>query len=169
MNVKSKFDHKKAIEVLLFIVEKCSDTYNALKVLYFADKDHLSKYGRLICGDHYVAMSNGPVPGGVYDLIKIARGDSIYCPDIPIDTAFSVEGYNIIPTRQANRDYLSASDIECLDIAIKKYGNLSFQKLKSLSHDEAYKSADQNDLIPLEAIVKILPDSDLLLDYLKKN
>ncbi len=169
MTIKYRFDAEKAIEVLLYIAEKSPDIYNALKVLYFADREHLAKYGRLICGDSYVAMREGPVPSGAYDLVKYARGDGLCWLNIPIEEAFSVQGYSIVPHRRANLDLLSESDIECLDAAIKGYGHLSFGELKKRSHDKAYEAADQNDFIPLEAIVKTLPDGELLLDYLQNS
>jgi len=167
MSVRYGFDTEKAIEVLLYIAERSPNVYNALKVLYFADKDHLSKYGRLICGDSYVAMRRGPVPSGAYDLVKYARGDGLYWTDIPLNEAFSVQDHSIVLHRKANLDLLSESDVECLDTAIEKYGYLPFGELKKLSHDNAFKSADENDFIPLEAIVKTLPNGDLLWDYLE--
>jgi len=169
MSIKHRFDAEKAIEVLLYIAKRVPDMYNALKVLYFADKEHLAKYGRLICGDSYVAMSHGPVPSGAYDLVKYARGDG-FCPvDLPVNEAFAVQGYTIIPHREANLDLLSESDLECLDAAIGRYGHLPFSRLRKLSHDAAFKSADQNDFIPLEAIAKSLPDGELLLDYIQNG
>jgi hypothetical protein len=47
-----KFDAEKTIETLLYITAQVHNTYNALKVLYFADKDHLTRYGRLISNDN---------------------------------------------------------------------------------------------------------------------
>lgn len=164
-----KFDVEKAVEVLLYIAHRSPNTYNALKVLYFADKDHLSRFGRLICGDSYVAMSHGPVPSGVYDLVKYVRGDGILWTNIPVDEAFGLDGYNIIPRREPNLDLLSESDIECLDAAIEQYGRMSFGRLKALSHDKAFKSADQDDFIPLEAIIKSVPNGELLLDYINDD
>ena len=169
MSTRYKFNTEKAVEVLLYIVEKSPNIYNALKVLYFADKGHLARYGRLICGDSYVAMRHGPVPSGVYDLVKYVRGDGFWHIDVPVNEAFAVQGHNVIPHRQVNLDFLSESDIECLDAAIEQYAHLSFARLKKLSHDDAYKAADQNDFIPLTAIVKTLPNSDLLLDYIESN
>jgi uncharacterized phage-associated protein len=171
MGMNQKFSVEKAVEILLYIAAQVPDTYTALKVLYFADKEHLSRYGRLISGDNYVAMRAGPVPSGTYDIIKHARGDG-FCwadTDVPITEAFEVQGYNIVPLREPDLELLSDSDIECLDMAIEKYGHLSFSKLKRLSHDAACKSADRNDFISLEAIVKTLPNSDLLLDYIQGN
>lgn len=166
MEIRYKFDVEKTIEVLLYITGQVQNTYNALKVLYFADKDHLARYGRLICGDSYVAMKHGPVPSGAYDIVKVARGESGYWPELPLQEWFNVDGHDIQPQRDPNLDFLSESDIECLDIAIKAYGNLPFSELKQHSHDEAYEAAVRDDFIPLEALVKSLPDGDLLLDYL---
>jgi len=166
VGIKYKFDPEKAIEVLLYIAERCPNTYKALKILYFADKQHLDKYGRLICGDSYVAMSHGPVPSGAYDLIKYVRGDGFWLIE-PAVEAFSVDDHTIIPHRKASRDFLSESDIECLDAAIEQYGRLSFGQIKARSHDNAYKAADENDIILLEAIAQTLPSGKVLLDYLQ--
>lgn len=169
MSIRRRFDAEKAIEVLLYIIERSSNMYNALKVLYFADLDHLAKYGRLICGDSYVAMNNGPVPGGAYDLVKYARGDGYSCQNVDVINALKVQGYKLVPMRPADLDLLSESDIECLDAAIVQYGTMSFGELKRRSHDAAYKAADENDFISIEAIVGMLPDSESLLEYLQDN
>lgn len=166
MGIKFKFDVDKTIEVLLYITQHVDNTYNALKVLYFADKDHLAQYGRLICGDSYVAMKHGPVPSGAYDIIKVARGDGGYWPGLPIQDWLKVEGHQITSLRAPNLEMLSETDLECLKAAIERYGHLPFGKLKKLSHDEAYQAARQDDYIPVEAIIASLPDGETLLDYL---
>lgn len=168
MTIRFRFDAAKAVEVLLYIAPRCPNLYNALKVLYFADRQHLSAHGRLICGDSYVAMSHGPVPSGAYDIIKCIRGDGVcWWADRPIERAFDVQGNHLAPLREAKLEFLSESDIECLDAAIKEYGSLSFGDLKKLSHDSAFHSADQNDTISVEAIARSLPEGDLLLEYLR--
>lgn len=171
LDKRFRFDQIKALEVLLYIAQNCSDMYNVLKVLYFADKQHLENYGRLICGESYVAMSHGPVPSGTYDMIKFVRGDGIYefC-DLHIKESFHMEKYHIVPHREPRLELLSESEIECLDSALTNYGRMSFSRLKELSHrDKAYQSADENDFIPLEAIIKSLPSSEALLEYLQDD
>ena len=59
--------------------------YHVLKVIYFADKEHLSKYGRLICDDSYVALTHVPVPRRFFDIIKNIRGASSCLTDYPIE------------------------------------------------------------------------------------
>ena len=41
-----------------------------LKLLFFAEVDHLNRYGRPIVGDRYYARQWGPVPETTYDLLK---------------------------------------------------------------------------------------------------
>ena len=167
MGIQYKFDAEKAIEVLLYIAEQAPDMYHALKVLYFADKTHLAQYGRLICGDSYVCMAHGPVPSGVYDMVKTVRDGWSCLSQIPLDESFTMDGYRIIPCRSADRDLLSESDMECLDDAIANCKGKPFDQLQKMSHDEAYLAADENDFIPVEAIIATLPQADLLLSHLQ--
>jgi uncharacterized phage-associated protein len=170
MSVRCRFDREKAIEALLYIAQETTNVYTVLKVMYFADKAHLEKYGRLICGDSYVAMRYGPVPSGAYDLVKSEREDVGCWTGFAKPDAFTVVGNDIVPKRAAKLDLLSESDRECLDAALKKYGHLPFGALVEISHqDKAYKAADENDFIPLEVIVGNLPNGDALLEYLHGN
>ncbi|MDM8558842.1 Panacea domain-containing protein [Candidatus Parabeggiatoa sp. HSG14] len=135
-------------------------------MMYFADKLHLEKYGRFICGDNYVAMKHGPVPSSTYDLLKIVRDETL--KDNLTHRAFTVQDKFLVkPLRTANLDYFSESDLECLDNTIKKYGHLSFNLLTDLSHDKAWQAADENDCIDIEQIVATLVNTGNLLDYLR--
>ena len=164
----SQFDSEKALEVLLYIAARVSDVYTALKVLYFADMKHLAKYGRQISGDSYIAMALGPVPSESYDIVKIARGEDWHSLSIPVVPSLSADRTTLRGLRAADMDYLSESDVECLDEAIQEYASLSFSELLSLSHkDVAYERADRNGVIPIEDIVAGLPERDALLAYLR--
>jgi len=165
---RQRFDLRKAIESILYVAQRNSDTYTILKILYFADKKHFARYGRSIYGDIYVAMRHGPVPSGAYDIIKYIRGDGgFYRPELG-EKPFEVEDNDILPLRPANTAFLSESEIECLDDAIEQYGSLSFKELRGLSHsDPAYMESDENDIIPVEKIVENLPNGEVLLDYLR--
>lgn len=164
-------DVEKAVEVILYIALRAPipDIYHLCKILYFADKKHLERYGRFICAESYVAMKNGPVPSGVYDLLKYVRGDGRVLQSEHARNSLSIEERKVIPFRDANLAMLSASDLECLDEAIAENGNLPFNKLKQKSHDTAFESADENDFISIEAIAATLNDSDLLLEHLRNG
>ncbi|EJQ8147415.1 SocA family protein [Salmonella enterica subsp. enterica serovar Newport] len=170
-----RFNSEKALEAILYVASKAPipDIYHVLKVFYFADRYHLERFGRLITGDHYNAMKDGPVASNAYDLIKIARGDGRYmpngCDEASVRKAFCVRGDEIIPHRGFNRDFFSDSDLKCLDDAICVFGEKSFNEIRKISHDAAWEAADPNGEMSLESIVNELEDSDLILDYLKNG
>src|SRR5574340_1046315 len=70
------FDREKALETILFVAKNLATPtlHSVSKVLYLADKRHLQDYGRLICGDRYIAMEYGPVPSAIYNMMKVADG-----------------------------------------------------------------------------------------------
>ncbi|MCA6222573.1 Panacea domain-containing protein [Photorhabdus antumapuensis] len=171
-----RFDSEKAVEAILYVasVAPIPDIYHVGKILYFADRLHLEHYGRLITGDNYLAMKDGPVAENAYDIIKIARGDGRFIPngcDIDIiRSALSVDGstgnHQVHALRNFNEDVFSDSDIDCINEAIEKYGNLSFKEIRDISHDSVWMAADQNGEIPLEVIAASCKDGDKLVAYL---
>lgn len=165
---RNSFDTDKAIELILYVascVPETKSTFHTIsKVLYFADLCHLDRYGQLISDDNYVAMKHGPVPSKIYDLMK---KNSFWGFDKLSEDAFKTDnGYTVIPLRKPDRDYLSASEIECLDETISKYGNKGFSKLSKESHEGAWNKADENDAIKLEDMVDMLPHRDELKQHI---
>lgn len=73
----------------------------------------------------------------------------------------------MIPLHSPDLEWLSDSDVECLTEAIDAYDNLSFNQLTDLSHEDAWQSADQDDFISLEAIVRSVGNPNQLLEHLK--
>lgn len=171
MNALFSFDSDKALNAILWVAEMVKDpTFHRIsKVIYFADKLHLERYGRLICGDSYCAMKHGPVPSAIYDMLKAVRGDGSSEYQAEAQRAFEVQGrMTVKPLRKADAEVLSESDIECLNESIQTYGRMSFDELTKVSHDEAWNSADENDLIDIEQIIATLPDGKALLQHLQR-
>ena len=169
-----RFDPERALELVLYVANQLRfpTLHSVSKVVYFADREHLSRYGCLLSGDNYVAMRHGPVPSAIYNLLKAAAGRQE--PLIPaefyelVGESLKVEGGSRVqPQRQANLDLLSTSQRECLDASIKANGRLSFARLTTKSHDAAWKSVDENDLIEVRAIAKTLPNAKQVLSYLE--
>lgn len=129
--------------------------YYVCKIFYFADKEHLMDWGRPISGDKFVAMQHGPVPSYIYDLIK----DTDTEPDEVVDlfnSRINVRRVNnkihLSSKGTENFSHLSGTDKEYLLDALSKYGNMSFQRVKEITHqDKAYidaweKSGSNNEL-----------------------
>lgn len=164
-HIMFKFDRPKAVEVILYLAGKVSeaDVYGICKLLYLADKKSLEKYGRFIFGESYCAMQQGATPSNAYNLLKDARLTPIM--------GLRVDGNQVVALREAHLDYLSESDIECLNQIIREYGKKSNLARRQDAHDAAWKKAwdnkgDKRSVgIPVESIAELLPDSDDIIKY----
>ena len=164
---RNSFDTDKAIELILYVASRLpkeKSTFHTIsKMLYFADLCHLDRYGRLISEDRYIAMKHGPVPSAIYNLMK---KDSFRGTDKLSEGIFDLDGHTVIPKREPDQDYLSESEIECLDYSILKYGEMSFGQLSTESHKGAWEKADENDAIKLEDMINTLPHPDALKQHI---
>jgi uncharacterized phage-associated protein len=167
------FDKDAAVAAVLYIASRAQDPtfHRIFKLMYFADKAHLERYGRFICGDSYVAMKHGPVPTAVYDILKAVRGgnSSFISEDVmaAFKGALSVVDYTVVPLKEPDLDALSDSDIECLEEAVKRYGDKAFKDLENASHDFAWENVDENDFMRIEDNAATFQDNDELLKYLR--
>lgn len=164
------FDKRRALQSILYVANKLErrDFHKIFKVLYFADMEHLNKYGRPITGDTYIAMEYGPVPSAIYDMFKAVRGDGYQWEDInTLKKDIRVrDRYYVEPLHDADTRMLSASDIEILDWALSKYGKLSWDEIIQKSHAYAWKNTDLNDKISIESMLKEKGADDGYIDYI---
>jgi uncharacterized phage-associated protein len=165
------FHEVKALNAVLYIANrlKRKDFHKIFKILYFSDREHLTEYGRSITGDIYIAMRDGPVPSGIYDIFKSVRGDGFYKDNGHFSAHFSVDDRIINPRHEADLDELSASDIECMDHSLSLYGNLSWRKIREKSHDYAWSSTTINRPISCRDILKEQGASDEFIDYVEED
>jgi uncharacterized phage-associated protein len=156
-------DKEKALTTLLFVSKELKDSadfHKIFKIIYFADQSHLKEYGRPIIGDTYLKMEYGPVPSFIRDL---ANGK---IPELS-DNFEIYEKHYVKPLIEPNLDYLSETDIECLQKSIEDNKNLSFFKLTNKSHDFAWENASW----PIDYVdmLKSVSDDVHMLEYLKVN
>lgn len=136
----------KALEVIVWLANAKPriDIYHVIKCAFFADKFHLREYGRPIAGDNYIADTYGPLGLTVYRLLKgnplelLALGGNGMLP-----FRVSKPGWTVEADREANVRVLSKSDVEALGEALSAYGDLSFDELMDITHDDpAYRAAN---------------------------
>lgn len=143
------------------------------KILYFADQRHLSKYGRSITGDSYIAMQFGPVPSYVDDILKALRGDSFFSSSNeiePLKECMVFENRFIIRClKNPDMDELSVSDIECLDYAIEICKNKNFAELTEYSHGLAWNNTQKDRTISVKDILREVGDDESYVDYIADN
>ncbi len=183
MAISFPFNTKKALEVICWLVNERPgvDLYTVVKAIYFADKEHLQRYGRPVVGDRYFAMEHGMVPSIIYDILK-GRGGK-HGTDLRsvldgIVESRSEDYPRFYPQRKPNVDLLSGTDVECLRAGLAKCLGLTFDELKSLAHEErAYRIAWENkppsvDAVPMsyESIIDDdVDERNELLEYLRET
>ena len=132
------FSHRKATQALAYFAEQAGGTLNkmkALKLIFFADRYHLRKYGRSITNDTYFAMKFGPVASGCRNL---QNGPDEYGP-----TGADTYASDFLDC-SAQRDYtsqkkidlnvFSKSDLEALSFAWTTYQALDQFQLADETH-----------------------------------
>ena len=168
--LRFKMDEGKALAALLYVLRDLAkvspytvDMHKVFKILYFADKEHLLRFGRPVIGDVYIALKHGPVPSRLYDIVKLVRDES----NAEYMKYFVCCGAHFLkPVQAPDVDELSESDIECLDKSITEHRLLTFKQLTEKSHDEAYHLAQKDDRISFKAIAKAAGANPALLEYI---
>ncbi|MCV4291005.1 Panacea domain-containing protein [Pseudomonas capsici] len=163
-----------AVDVMLYVSTRLKNPtiHEVLKIQYFADKLHLSRYGFMPSGDTYVAMEFGPVGTKTYDLIKAARGERNRFIPASFVTAtadhIQVNGADVVVLGEPDLSKLSEAQIECLDDAISQYGNMDFKKRTDISHDEAWHNgrARATKCMLTQDIVSTLENADEVIAHL---
>lgn len=168
------FKKDKTLNAVLYIASQMGgvvDMHKLSKTLYFADSRHLSKYGRSITGDTYIRMKYGPVPSQTDDILKAVRGDSFFsfAADEFRPYFHFVNDYTIALDKKPDMDWLSDSDVECLDAAIELCKDKSFKDLTEFSHGEAWRSVDMGRPIPTREILYENGESEEYADYVLEN
>jgi uncharacterized phage-associated protein len=129
-----KFD--KAVQALSFLANKEENKMNrmkALKLLYFADRFHLRKYGRPIFNDKYIAMKLGPVGSAIKDISSLS-----FLVDeeaARVSKMLQLDGqYDYRSISDTDLSVFSKSDIEALEFAYNEFGSLTPFELSKMTH-----------------------------------
>jgi hypothetical protein len=169
------FKRDVAIQAILYILKmmggKC-DIHKCHKILYFADNEHLSKYGRSITGDAYVRMDFGPVPTCIYDLFKAVRGDSFFASqvdDVRNGSFHFVNNKDIAAVAEPDMSYLSESDVEMLNKYIEKLRDKDFIEVTDASHGYAWMHTAQNAIISVRDRLTEMGDTEEYIHYIEEQ
>lgn len=154
------------------------DYIKLFKILYFAQREHLVKYGRGVIGDTFHALKYGPVPSFIYKSLQMLEGRvehekdlEVFCEGIRVDEHAVVSAVD-----EPDMDELSVSDVRCLDKSIKKYRDVDSYRLSRRSHDVAWKEAysralddPEKDRMTWLDIAKAGRATSGVLEYIKEN
>ena len=137
--IVNMFDYKKSVEILAWLLRKYNRTATKImliKLLFFADKYHLRKYGRTVSGDEYKAMNYGPVASKT---LNVANIDENWLPPAACALASEVlelthGGKTVNLIKDIDFTSLSESDIEALSFAYDTFGKQNPFALVELTH-----------------------------------
>lgn len=153
MNIMSNDDVLTLKAAVLHILNRAGgtlDKYRIYKSLYFANKEHLNRYGRLITSDTFFALKFGPVPTKLADVLDFIQSikrmnqsdKERFTPIIKSLESCGDDATNYFTAKELpDMDELSVSDIECLNIGLDKCVGQDFGMIKEESHDKAWQNA----------------------------
>ena len=160
---------EKMVNAMAFFAEQCpgSTKMKIFKLMYYADKEHLLRYGRPITGDRYVRMEWGPTPSTSYDM---AKGKAPLRQMTLFQSKLAVRGNSMKGLHSPDMRVFSRSDENVLREIVGQYGKLTAAQLSKLSHREAaWTKTPANRLIDFELMFSGRPDAALTLELLTEE
>ena len=186
--MKSIDDIQKLKAVVCYVLEKSQggmDYIHLFKSMYFAQQEHLVKYGLPLFNDTFVVRKHGPVPALTYKVIRCVEGKNkemtLGLEDfISSLIIYEENGHQIVSLAEGvtyDEDELSVSNLKTLDKCITECLKIESFDLSDLSHqDAAFKKArrkametGEDTCIPLYDIAKAGGASKSMLQIIRER
>jgi len=177
--MKSRIQISKIKAVILYIMRSFPegvDYIKLFKILYFAQQEHLVKYGKVLVDESFRAVKHGPVPTYTYKALQIAEGKPLDGDFDDFLSGIEVRDKKVFATIAPDMDYISGADKKCLDAAIERCKDVSPYDLSDLSHDSAWKEANhrikddpQKNFMTIIDIARAGKASEGMVDYIREK
>ena len=175
MPIKFAFNEQKAVAALAFVASETpgQTPFFVSKILFYADKKHVNRYGRPILGDNYVKMEDGPVPSTVKNYFD-EKWERVPKP-VEFDRVLTIKKrwyrHLYVGQHYADMDLLSESDKRCLLEAIEFCKGKSKDKLSELTHlERAWLRAPDNRYMDyLDFVDEDHPHKEEVIELMKEN
>jgi uncharacterized phage-associated protein len=130
--------HRKATQALNYFARQSPggsiNKLKAIKLLFFADRYHLRKYGRPVSECEYFAMTHGPVAS---EAKHIAEDGNRLSPAARAYTRKFIRkkgDYDCASIAEVDNKVFSVSDREALEFAWRYFGGFSKYQLRNITH-----------------------------------
>lgn len=138
-SVRFNYNPEKSAQAVAYLLQKAGGSLGKLKLVklaFYADREHLFRFGRPILGGSYVAMPLGPVPS---ELLNEIDGNLSF-----EEKTYELQGITVTLQSPYPKKVLSESDLKTLDKIWKRYGKMTGGHLCDLTHKlKAYKETYQ--------------------------
>ena len=169
----NNIDFKSLVQSIKFFIalfpKKEFDRLKLLKLLWFADRYHLYKYGVLLfSSDRYVMMKHGPVLSTVNDVLK--KEFSFIDSDIAesyVDENIETDGDTVKVKGNIDEEFLSESQKEALIFTYKRFGGKNLIKFSHLFPEWKNNFSDYKnrvEITSLELLEELDDDAKRTLD-----
>jgi len=158
--IRFNFDERPAADAAGYLLTLHGGTMNymrLIKLLYVAERESLSRFGRPILGDRYVSMKHGPVLSHVYDLVMTDPPEGPWARHIQ-----RFRPHAVSLRAQPRLDSLSRADLQILTEVAELYQKFDQFHLRNMTHEEFEEWQDPGDTsreIPAERILEVLGKS----------
>lgn len=177
MKTTSQIEKIKA--VILYAMQRFPagiDYIKLFKILYFAQRNHLAKYGKVIIEDSFRALKHGPVPAYTYKGLQIAEGKPLAGDFTDFLKGLKVENKRVYAMISPDLDYISGAERRSLEESIENYGDKDPYDLSDLSHDSAWQEAirrmqddPQKNFISLIDMARAGAATKEMVDYIREK
>lgn len=152
------------------------DYIKLFKILYFAQQEHLVKYGKVLVDESFCAVKHGPVPTFTYKALQVAEGKPLEGDFKAFLSDINIKNQKVSSLTPPDMDYISGSNKRCLDESIQKYKDVDPYDLSILSHDSAWKYAThrmkddpQKNYMTIIDIARAGNASEEMIDYIREK
>ncbi len=177
--MKSPVQIAKIKAVILYVMQSFPDGVDYIKlfkILYFAQQNHLVKYGKVLVDESFRAVKHGPVPAYTYKALQIAEGKPLAGDFDDFLMNIEVQNKRVYTSTFPDMDYISGSNKKCLDLAIEKCKNEESFDLSDMSHDEAWRKAShriiddpQKNFITIIDMARAGKATKAMVDYIREK
>jgi uncharacterized phage-associated protein len=106
----------------------------ALKLLFFADRYHLRKYGRPVSDCAYFAMKNGPVASEAKNIAEENSRLRSNARSYARRFVRRKDAYHYGSVAEVDKSVLSTTDIEALEFSWRTFGQYTQYELRDITH-----------------------------------
>ena len=150
-----------------------------MKLLFFADKLHLQKFGRPIFYDKYFKLPHGPVPSLTLNIIDSLNEEENYdlqeytelfkkhiaTKEKMLDNGMKQTIFEI--KTEFDEEAFSKSEIEILTQVAKMFKDINAKQISEISHElPEYKYTEVNDIIDY---ADMAPENKEYIEFIEKT
>ncbi|WP_306252623.1 Panacea domain-containing protein [Parvularcula sp. IMCC14364] len=168
--IKFRFAAEKALNVVTWMLnqEQPLDLHTVLKACYFADKESLKRHGLPVFGASYRAMTYGPVPLEIYEMLK---GEPMWLAELSVDSyPWQLHRYflSLTANEPVDLDSLLEDEADIVRDALALSKSLTFDKRTAQTHGPDWQKAKLG-MMNYEDMIDDVPHREEIIEELQET